>query len=151
MSAFNPETFLDTTHKESNATTLIPVPEGVWAAHVVKIDVRQLISEGEPPRVVVDLGWEIEEDAVKKATGMDRPIAVQTLWIDTTPEGGLDMGTGKNVGLGRLREALGQNKAGKPWSFNHLREARAMVEVIHASSKKDDTIYARVKRIAQKG
>ncbi|MGH2638967.1 MAG: hypothetical protein ACRDF4_06765, partial [Rhabdochlamydiaceae bacterium] len=46
-------------------------------------------------------------------------------FLELTSSGAIDFGKGKNVGLGRLREALGQNKIGKPWSFNMIRGSLA--------------------------
>ena len=41
----------------------------------------------------------------------------------------LAYGPGKNVGLGRLREALGQNSPTKKWSWKHLEGVAAKIKV----------------------
>ena len=56
------------------------------------------------------------------------------------------MGKGKNVALGRLREALGQNTPGKPWSFGMLVGQVAKVAVKHRITDAGDT-FAEVKRV----
>lgn len=79
---------------------------------------------------------------------MAEPSVRQTLWLDTTESGGLDFGKGKNVGLGRLREALGQNAPGKPWAPGMLVGGVAKVKVSHSIDKRDNvTINADVKAV----
>jgi hypothetical protein len=58
------------------------------------------------------------------------------------------MSKGKNVSLGKLREAVGQNKPGKPWSPAHLNGAQLDVLVTHRADKDTGDIYAEVKRVA---
>lgn len=45
------------------------------------------------------------------------PTIYHNIFLDATPQGTLDMGPFKNADLGKLREALGMNVEGQPWSF----------------------------------
>jgi len=74
----------------------------------------------------------------------------QGIFLDLTDQGGLDMGKGKNVDLGRLRDAVGQNA--KPgWKFTDLIGAGpVMVKIVHEKDQNDDTKkYARVARVVK--
>lgn len=145
MSQFNPDTFLSTEATEANATSYTPVPEGEHQAAIKAIKPR-VLTDG---RAVLDVTWGVSSDEAKEATGMAEPSVRQTLWLDTTESGGLDFGKGKNVGLGRLRDALGQNQSGKPWSPGMLIGGVAIVKVAHSIDKRDGvTINADVKAVA---
>lgn len=144
MSTFDPNTFLNTEISESNATQYIPVPEGEHQATIKSIKPR-VLTDG---RAVLDVTWVVQDDESKDVTGMAEPTVRQTLWLDTTEAGGLDFGKGKNVGLGRLRDALGQNQNGKPWAPGMLIGGVAVVKVGHSIDKRDgETINADVKAV----
>ena len=144
MSSFNPDTFLNTETAESNATAYTPVPEGEFQASIKSIKPR-VLTDG---RAVLDVTWIVDDEVARQETGMAEPSVRQTLWLDTTESGGLDFGKGKNVGLGRLREALGQNAPGKPWAPGMLVGGVAKVKVSHSIDKRDGvTINADVKAV----
>lgn len=145
MSTFDPNTFLNTETNESNATAYTPVPEGEFQASIKTIKPR-VLTDG---RAVLDVTWVVNDDAASEETGMAEPTVRQTLWLDTTESGGLDFGKGKNVGLGRLRDALGQNQNGKPWAPGMLVGGVATIKVAHSIDKRDGaTINADVKAVA---
>lgn len=144
MGMFDPESFLGTQTKESNSTVMIPVPEGEYNAVVVSVAARQIND-----KVILDVVWKIDSAEVAAATGREENSVRQSIFLDMTSNGGLDFSKGKNVGLGRLREALGQNKDGKPWSPRNMEGQVARVLVTHRIDKNDDSIvYADVKRVA---
>lgn len=144
MSAFNPDTFLNTETDSASSTTYIPVPEGEFNASIKAIKPR-VLTDG---RAVLDVTWAVDDETARQETGMAELIVRQTIWLDTTESGGLDFGKGKNVGLGRLREAVGQNQAGKPWAPGMLLGQVAKVKVSHSIDKRDGvTINADVKAV----
>lgn len=144
MSAFNPDTFLNTEATEANATAYTPVPEGEFNASIKTIKPR-VLTDG---RAVLDISWVVDDEQARTETGMAEPSVRQTIWLDTTESGGLDFGKGKNVGLGRLRDAVGQNQAGKPWAPGMLVGQVAKVKVSHSIDKRDGvTIQADVKAV----
>ena len=128
----------------ANATTYTPVPEGEFTASIKTIKPR-VLTDG---RAVLDVSWIVDDEQARTETGMAEPSVRQTLWLDVTESGGLDFGKGKNVGLGRLREAVGQNAAGKPWAPGMLVGQVAKVKVAHSIDKRDGvTIQADVKAV----
>lgn len=154
MSTFNPELFLQTTHTEAADTVLMPVPEGeflavsspVTADSLRQFDIRRGDRAG-TKGMAIDVEWTINEDAVKQALGRT-PKVRQSIMLDLTADGnGIDFGRGKNVGLGRLREALGQNQNGQPWNFSMLGNQVARVKVKHRMV--DDKIYAEVSEVSK--
>lgn len=149
MSIFDPEAFLDSTVSDSNDTVLIPVPAGEYVAVIKSIKARTWTKSDDPSKggVALDVVWTIDDSNVAAVTGRPENSVQQSIMLDTTPTGGLDMGKGKNVGLGRLREALGKNEAGQPFSFNQLPGLAARVTVVHEPYK--DDIFAKVKGVAR--
>lgn len=143
MSTFNPTLFAETQYTEALDTTVIPVPEGDWTAVIGKYEIRT-----PKDKVVLDVTWEIDSQEVQTVTGRDKNTVRQSIFLDITPHGTLDMSKGKNVQLGRLREALGQNQAGKPWSFGMLVGQVATVGVSHRTDD-EGNIFSDVKRVAK--
>jgi len=141
MSAFNPDTFLNTETSEANATVYVPVPEGEWPGVIKEIKPR-VLDDGRP---ILDVNYIIDDEGVRQETGMAEPKVRQSIWLDVTEAGGLDFGKGKNVALGRLREALGQNQSGKPWAPGMLVGGVAKVKITHSIDKRDgQTVQANV-------
>ena len=145
MSAFDPNSFLNTEVTESNATVYTPIPEGEFPAVIKKINPR-VLTDG---RAVLDVTWTVKDDAVSEEVGMAEPMARQTLWLDLTESGMLDFGKGKNVQLGRLRDALGQNVSGKPWQPGMLVGGAGKIKIKHSIDRRDGvTIQADVAAVA---
>jgi hypothetical protein len=130
---------------DANSTAYTPVPEGEFQAAVASVTPR-VTNTG---KALLNIGWKVDDETVKNETGMAEPMVYQTIWLDVTESGGLDTGKGKNVGLGKLRDALGQNKPGAPWSPGMMVGQVAIVRVGHSIDKRDNvTIQAEVKAVA---
>lgn len=135
-SIFNPETFLGTATEVAGATRYFPPPAKEYPrAQITKVEGKQIESK-QPATlgqkyIVIEVTWELLDDEARKATEMDHPTARQSIFVDLTPQGGLDFGKNKNVPLSKLREAVGQNKSGKKWAIAHLMGQSARVIVIH--------------------
>lgn len=154
MSEFNVESFLATDFTGSNATEYVPIPEGVFPAKITNFEgkmTRGKPEENKAPRPYVLVEWEIDDEDVRKETGQDSPKTRQTLWLDLDSTGGLDMGKGKNVQLGRLRDAVGQNDPSRPWQFAMLLDQMAQVEIKHRMGEGDfeGQIFSEVKNVAR--
>jgi hypothetical protein len=147
MSSFNPDQFLDMQVSESNDTKVIPVPAGEWNAVIEGVKVRpwQAKNDSSNAGLALDLQWGISDPAVLEAVQRDKATVKQGIMLDLTEGGGLDMGKGKNVSLGRLREAIGLNEPGKPFSFSMLVGRMAKVNVTHRVVGED--IFADVKGV----
>lgn len=154
MSMFNPDTFLATSYTEANSTTLTPVPEGEYVAILGKPKARQFSGTKDPGAVYTSLDINCEIDlggqypAVAEQIGRDKANVRFSCMLDMTEDGtGLDMGKGKNVGLGRLREAADLNVPGAPFSFAMFEGRPVKVSVKHRVV--DDRIFDEVKAVAK--
>lgn len=142
---FDPNSFLDMTTTEANDTKLVPVPAGEYIALVDEVKARQWKKRDDPSvgGLALDVKWSIDDAAVKELLGRDKVTVEQGIMLDMTEAGGLDMGKGKNVALGKLRDAVGLNVPGQPFSPNMLVGRMAKIRVEHDVN--GDQIYARVK------
>lgn len=117
----NTEEFLQTTSTEVLDDKLDPCPEGEWtglagAPSVASFVYKNGEREGETGYRMV-IRWDIQDQEVKDQLSRDTVSVTQSILLDLTPDGaGLDFGKGKNIGLGQLRTALGQNNPGEAWS-----------------------------------
>jgi len=148
---FDPQNFLNSTAAEgAMETKFVTCPAGEYNASIVDVGARAIKDKNtgeETP--VVDVVWGVSDQAVMEATGMETVRVRQSLFIDMTPQGGLATGPGKNIQLGRLREALKQNDPSKPWNFNMLKGAAARIKVEQSPNTKDPSNpYANVTAVA---
>ena len=135
----NTDEFLQTVTEEALDDTLIPCPPGEWIGIASKPVVKQFEYKAEDRkgetgyRLVIN--WAIQDQEPKDVCGRDKVSVTQSLLLDITEDGsGIDMGKGKNIGLGKVRTALGQNVPGQPW-------APAMIEGQPAKIKVKAGIY----------
>lgn len=151
--SFDADSFLQASVSESNSTALIPCPIGEYQGIISKIAPRQWQSkDGTQSGVALDVFWLVEDAGVKATCGREEVVVKQGLMLDTNPQGGLDMSTGKNVGLGRLREAVGKNNPGESFSFAMLPGLMAKISVTHREDKNDPSIvYGEVKMVTKLG
>jgi hypothetical protein len=144
---FNPESFLDQVITEANDTVQVPVPAGEYMALVKSIKAATWQSkDGTKSGLKLEVVWDIQDPAV--LTLLDRTSATcrQSIMLDVTEACGLDMGKGKNIGLGKLRTAVNMNAPGQPFSPSQLVGQCARVTVEHRIH--NDAIFAEVKAVA---
>lgn len=140
MTDFNPDTFMTEQQEVENATVFTPVPEDEYDA-VISDVVAETAGNGSP---VLNVTWLIDSQEARDFTGMEEPTVRQTIWLDLDANGKLEGGANKNVGLGKLRSALGQND-GSPWSPSMLMGQPGRVVIKHnPSNKGDGVVYANV-------
>lgn len=153
----DPDKFLNQKIDKPSETSFIPVPVDDYLCMIPVGGVqppREIVGKDGNKSVIIDLNWEIvsSDKNYKKVcehTGMESPFVKQSIFLDVDydSEGnatGLSEGIGKNIQLGRLREAVGLNKPGKDFSFKHLEGATATVKVEHRVVGEDT--YAQVAR-----
>jgi len=146
--SFDAQSFLDASVSGANSTKVIPCPIGEYMGIIEKVAPRQWQSkDGTQSGVAIDIFWLIEDSNVKALLGRDVVSVKQGLMLDLTPQGGIDMAEGKNVGLGRLREAVGKNDPDVAFSFNSLPGSAGKVSVSHRVSGEDT--FAEVKAVAK--
>lgn len=148
MGTFDPSTFLDVSLNEANSTVRNLVKEGEYPAIVDKVDVRPWTSKDQTQNgLAVDMLWSIQDEAMKAEFGQDKILVKQGIMLDLNSAGGIDTGKGKNVPLGKLREALGLNVAGKPFSFRMLEGQMGKVLVKHRVVEGE--VFADIKGVAK--
>ena len=83
--------------------------------------------------------------SLEETMGMDRLTVRQGLFLDIGANGAIAIGPNKNVKLGRLRDAVGQNKDCK-WNFAMLKGAGPLKIAVSVKPDKDDPtiVYNRV-------
>lgn len=147
--SFDPQSFLDAAVSGSNDTQVVPVPVGEYVGVIEKVNARQSQSkDGTQTYTFLDIFWIVEDEGVKELLGRPTVVCKQGIGLDIDPRtGGLDMGKGRNVGLGRLREATGKNDSSQPFSFAMLPGSAAKINVQHRISGEET--YAEVKAVAK--
>jgi hypothetical protein len=144
--SFDPNTFLNQTVDGAMDTKVTPCPVGEYLAIADKVEAKQWSTkDGSNSGMKVAILWDIQDDNVKALLGRDTVKVPQDIMLDLTDEGGLDLGKGRNVGLGRLREALGLNTPGEPFSFAMIQGRMARVAVSHRASGED--LFHEVKKV----
>lgn len=146
------EDFLNDTVAGSNATSYTPVPKGEYPAMISKVEYRVMDSKVKPGEKnhVIDVTFVIDDATARDVTGLPEPTVRQSIFLDVSSDNKLDMSKGKNVNLGRLREALGMNDPDKPFSFNHLKGQACYVTVEHNPSTKDPRdVFANVGKVGK--
>lgn len=157
MSPFDPNSFMAQTVDGELDTQVQLVPEGEYPAMIESIEAEKdfrhgIVGEGKKtagatwanfsPRFV------LQAPEVAAELGREKVVvAHEGIFLDLDSTGNLDFSKGKNVNLGQLRDAVGQNKPG-PWSFSNLSGAGpVMVKVSHLDGKNGK--FARVTRVAK--
>ncbi len=147
VSAFDPQTFIDSSIEGANDTSITPVPIGEWMAQADNVKGRKInTKDGE--RAVMDVTWEILDEGVKEEMEREKVTCRQSVFLDITAEGGIDFGKGKNRQLGLLREALGQNDPSRQWAPSMVIGQPAKVVVEHSPNDNDpENPYSNVVRV----
>ena len=141
MSTFDPDSFLNEEIDGAFSTSLEPIPEGEYLAVIGSEEKSVQVRQTNKGSLILDVTWEIQDEALFTQLGRTKLTVRQSLFLDTTPNNTLDRSKGKNVQLGRLRAALGQNDPMKPWVFGMLKGAGpATIKVTQRPSPDDETI-----------
>lgn len=141
MSDFNPDTFMTEQQTVQLDTEYTLIPEGEYQA-VIKDVIPRVVAGGSS---ILDLVWLIDDESVRELTGMEEPTCKQGLWLDLDANNHLEGGANKNLALGKVRTALGQND-GQPWSPTMLLGQPAMVYIAPDKTGK----YSNVTQVAQR-
>lgn len=105
-------------------TTYTPVPEGDRKIVIQEFALRDGVAGPESKNpgqqwVALDLKLIVDDPEAREAMDRDEVRRTHSLFLDINEAGtGLDMGKGKNVQLGRWREAAGINDPAKPFKFS---------------------------------
>lgn len=150
---FNADKFLNSTIAGASSTVVLVCPEGEWKAFVDDGDKAIQFRDGNPstnlsPQCVVLFAITGDQQP-NQFLKRDKVLVPLTCWLDLDEAGeGLDMNEGKNVGLGRLRRALGQNDG--TWNPMMMKgKGPVIIKVGQRADKNDPSVkYAEVTRVA---
>jgi hypothetical protein len=166
MPMFDPDTFMQQTVDHPLETEYLSVPPGEYVATIddftskaiERIDFEYKTGErAGTPGVMVKLTipFIVQDETVKAEMQREKVVVSKQIILDLDEAGGIDWGKNKNVELGRVRAAVGQNVDGQPWSIEKLRGAGpVMIKVVHTEFERKDktkgkrTEVERVVRIA---
>lgn len=134
VSQFSPEMFLDIEMTEA-LERRAPLPVGDYTAVIGDVKAR---------------AWSSTKDSSKSGIAWDVPMVIDvpaelqaelklpptlnvkdSIMLDLTEAGGLDMGKGKNGRLRTYREALDMNKPGEPFSARRMTGGIVKVKISH--------------------
>lgn len=147
VSSFDPQSFIDSSIEGANDTSIVPIPQGEWLAQVDNVRARKIDTK-DGPRAIMDVTWEILDESVKEELEREKVTCRQSVFLDVTGEGSIDLGKGKNRQLGLLREAVGQNDPSRPWAPSMLIGNPAKVVVEHSPNENDpENPYSNVTRV----
>jgi hypothetical protein len=152
VSIFDPNAILNSTITDANSTVAVPVPAGEFLAFLEELKIEPWQSKDDPTKAGLSFQgtWNIDDAGVKAQLERDKVTVRQQFYLDLTESGGLDMGKGKNVQLGKLREAFDMNKPGEPFSIMAMQGRPAKIVVAHrVNPKNTEQIFAEVKAVAR--
>ncbi len=138
------QSLFQTAVEGSNSTKLNQLPAGIYLAQINKITELQFVGENK------NIAFRVYFNILNPPSDDTFAPVSQTIFLDVTPSMQLDMSEGKNVQLGRLREAIGQNNPGQPWKFSDVLGQVCKVQVSHDLNKKSGELIAQVKRVFNK-
>ena len=121
---------------EEMSTEYVLVPEGEWEGQAQAPVVRKTQGVKDPTATYyfLDVPFEISDPMVLKEMNRENAaVARFSSILDLTTEGKIDSAEGKNVKLGRLREAMGLNSAG--FKLPDLEGGLCRVKVKHDTGK----------------
>jgi len=138
---FNADAFMSTEVEGELDTEFTPIPEAEYQALIKEIKP----GTTQKGSTFMEIIWIVDSQEVRDLLGLEEPTTRQTVWLDFTEAGALEFGKNKNVSLGRLREALGQN-TGAPWKPTDLLGQVATVDIKHRLGDKGG-IFAEVRGV----
>lgn len=142
MSTFDADSFLNSSVEGALDTKYPVVPADKYPAQIDKVATGNgIIRNGDnagKPWVSLNVHWSIMDEALKQEMDRDKVVVVQRIFLDLDDQGNIAVGKGKNVKLGQLREAVGQNDPSQPWSPNFLVGQMAEIDVVVTANDQGD-------------
>jgi hypothetical protein len=149
MSQYDPQTFATMTFVGANSTSAEVLPVGEYPATIEKHNITSWQKRDDPSigGLKVTFTLKASHPTLEAKLGRTSSFVDYEVMLDLTPEGGLDMGKGKNVKLGKLREAIGLNDPSRPFSFDMTIGHSLVATVKHEEYK--GNLYAKVSGVAK--
>jgi hypothetical protein len=158
MTTFDPASFMNQTIDQPLADEYTLCPEGEYEAVIDDFDesvfrtneftYKKGPNAGLPGEMTtLNLPWIIQDDRVKVALNRDKVAVPQPIILDFDRDGKLDHGPNRNVKLGQVRTAVGQNASG-PWSIDRLKgQGPCMVRVVHREIEMRDKTKRKIAEV----
>jgi hypothetical protein len=131
---FDANQFMQSSSSEAFDTKFQTIDAGEYTGTVAEVTPKQFESKKEPGTyfTVLEIKWNLQLTAADiEKLGRDSASVRQTIFLDLNEQGNMAIGKGKNIALGRLRDALGQNVPGQSWGPGNLIGAAGVVTVKH--------------------
>lgn len=152
---FNVAEFMNENIDAQFDTAIIPIPEGEHIGQIGTDEKAVEISYGisqknNKPWMRADIRVHLTDPnlaiQLQRQEGQEI-VARYGLMIDLDEQGKLDTRPQRNVNLGKLRDAVGQNQAG-PWNFSQLKGRPIKVKIKHKLSD-DGNTYSNVTSVTK--
>lgn len=157
--AFNVEEFLQSTITETLDTTRPAIPPGDYVAQINSDDKAVSMDKGtigkgdragqEWAAFVVLMTIPDPSGTIKAVTGRDPVIIRHSIFLDLTPNGKLDLSTGKNIDFAKLFAACGwptdeKGKLTSGFAPSWLKGKTLKIKVTNEPDRKDSSITREV-------
>lgn len=147
----NPEMLLESAINAPLETKLIPCPEGEYTMLISALAIRTGTDKNGDGYTLLNVTLEVEDQSVRESTGREKVFVQHSCKLDivANPANGqpmLDTGKGKNIDLGRLREACDLNEEGQDFTMNMLLNRIVKGKVTQRTVEETGDVYAEVKR-----
>lgn len=146
---FDASTFMQQTVDGPLETEYTLVPEGEYlmtiddfdekAFEKIEFEYKKGDKAGTPGTMTkFNVPFVVQDDKVKQELARDKVVVTKQIILDLDDAGGLSKDKNKNIELGRIRQAAGQNDSG-PWSPANLRGAGPMMgKIVHREFERKD-------------
>jgi hypothetical protein len=149
---FDAEAFQNSIITDANSTQTIPWPPGTYVGTIKKVEVKSgTVKKDGPnfgkPWAGLTVSVEVDRSALPEGAS---PNGSGMVMLDLTDSGGLDASKGRNIGLGRLREAAGLNTPGQAFQFGMLEGRTVKVSTgLRADNNNPEIQYTEIKAYAK--
>lgn len=133
-------------------TTFTPIPEGEYTGQIgtdeKDVDVR-VGSKNDKPWMQATVQVVLSDPNLLALMKRDEPVKVRYQFFVDLHEGKMDTRPQRNVKLGALKAAVGQNKGGT-WNWGMLKGQPLRVTIKQEAAKDDpETKYSRVAKVGK--
>lgn len=138
---FNVAEFMNETYDGVLDTRIDPIPEGEHMAQIgtgdKDVDLAFGIAKStQKPWMRLDMMLDYTDPNLATLLKREKVRGRYSIMLDLNEAGKLDWRPQRNVHLGKLRDAVGQNRPG-PWSFGQLRGQPIKVKVKQKPNEND--------------
>lgn len=140
-SSFDPAAFGAGSFEGQGDTRRLQIEAKEYSAFIVgpfNEDKKTRIRTTDKGHIIFEVVWQPEDPEQQQRLKVEKlPTVRQSIFLDLTEAGGLDMGPFKNADLNKLREVFNLNQPGVKWSFSDFVGKPAKIKVEHKPNKED--------------